>query len=55
LRLLIAGANGQPLSMLKRGQFIEQAGAENFFENTAKALDFAAEILEQKEPQFSLL
>ena len=54
-RLLIAGANGQPLSMMKRGQFIEEAGEENFFENTAKALDFAVQILEQKETQFSLL
>ena len=47
-RLLIAGANGQPLSLLKRAQFIREVGEENFFENTAKALDFAAQILDQK-------
>ena len=50
-RLLIAGANGQPLSMMKRGGFIQDIGGENLFENTAKALDFAARVLEQKEPQ----
>lgn len=47
-RLLIAGANGQPLSVLQRAQFMKEAGEENFFENTAKALDFAAHLLGQK-------
>jgi len=47
-RLLIVGANGQPLSILKRSQFIKEVGEESFFENTAKALDFAAEALGQK-------
>lgn len=47
-RLLIAGANGQPLSLMERSQFIQDIGEENFFENTAKALDFASQTLGQK-------
>lgn len=47
-RLLIAGANGQPLSMMRRTQFMKEMGEEHFFENTAKALDFAAQALGQK-------
>lgn len=47
-RLLIAGANGQPLALLKRAQFIEKVGNENFFATTATALDFAAQVSGQK-------
>ena len=39
--LLIAGAQGQPLSLLRRSGFIETIGPASLFETTAKALDAA--------------
>jgi len=37
-RLVIAGAQGQPLSLLRRSGFIEAVGRENFYDSTASAL-----------------
>jgi len=47
-RLLIAGANAQPLSLMQRSGFVREFGEENMFENTAKALDFVGENLLRK-------
>ena len=46
-RLLITGATGQPLLMMTRAGFIDNLGKENFFETSAKALDFARHQLGQ--------
>jgi len=43
-RLLLAGVQGQPMSLLRRSGFIEKIGADHLFDSTAKALD-AAELL----------
>jgi sulfate permease, SulP family len=51
-RLLIAGASGQPLLLLKRSRFMDKIGEYKFFENTAKALDFAAEAIGQNMQPF---
>ncbi len=37
-QLVIAGAQGQPLSLLRRSGFIEAVGRENFYDSTASAL-----------------
>jgi SulP family sulfate permease len=50
-RLLVVGANDQVLSLLKRSRFMDKIGEHKFFENTAKALDFAAQVLGQKVNQ----
>jgi SulP family sulfate permease len=38
-RLLIIGAQGQPLSIMTRAGFLQKIGVHNVFESTAKALD----------------
>lgn len=47
-RLIFSGLNGQPLSFITRAGFIDQVGQENFFETTARALEYAAQQLGQK-------
>ncbi len=47
-RLIIAGANGQVLSLLKRSGFYDRIGQHKFYDSTATALKFAAELLGQK-------
>ena len=49
-RLLISGANGQPLSIMKRSGFAQKFGESNMFETTAHALDHASHELGQKLP-----
>ena len=46
-RMLIAGAQGQPLSLLRRSGFIDKIGADCMFDSTAKALDAADLLLEK--------
>lgn len=49
-RLLISGANGQPLSLMQRSGFVEEFGARNMFETTTQALDRAGRELGQELP-----
>ena len=46
-RMLIAGAQGQPLSLLRRSGLIDKIGADSMFDSTAKALDAADLMLEK--------
>lgn len=45
-RLLLAGIQGQPLSLLQRIGLIEAIGPDHLFDNTAKALIAAGKMLE---------
>lgn len=45
--LMIAGASGQPLSLLQRSGFIERSGAENFSPDFPSALVRASQALEK--------
>ncbi len=47
-RLMLSGANGQPLTIMTRAGFVDELGADNMFETTAKALDQASKILGEK-------
>jgi SulP family sulfate permease len=49
-RLLISGANGQPLSLMRRAGFTQAFGEHNMFETTALALDHAGHELGQNIP-----
>ena len=44
-RLTISGAQGQPLSLLRRSGFIERLGPDHFYESTAKAIEEAEGLL----------
>ena len=47
-RLVLAGANGHVLSLLKRSGFYDKIGQHKFYDSTAMALDFAAAAVGQK-------
>jgi SulP family sulfate permease len=47
-RLLFSGAQGQPLSIMKRSSFMSEVGEENFFATTVQALEYAAANLKQE-------
>ncbi len=49
-RLLISGASGQPLSLMRRSGFIQEFGERNMFETTAQALDHASHELGPEKP-----
>ncbi len=46
-RLLLAGMDGQPQSILRRAGLLDQVGAENIFETAVAAMEFAAQTLHQ--------
>jgi len=46
--LLLCGARGQPVEMLRRGDVVEQIGPENILPSAEAALDRAREIYETK-------
>lgn len=49
-RLLIAGAEGQPLTLMTRAGFIKEIGEDNIFENKAAALAHASKEMNQILP-----
>jgi SulP family sulfate permease len=48
--LLLAGVQGQPLSLLQRAEFLNQIGTGNVHDTTASALDHAAQLTGQTAP-----